>query len=145
MNANEDSASLAGLILEQIADAVIFADARGTIVLWNAAAVALFGYSAGEAIGQSLNLIIPDHLQPAHWRGFEAAMSSGVMRLQGRATLTRGRHKSGRKLYVEMTFTLVGAAGAARGAVAVARDVTERVGQQRAAARTEGGRGGDHP
>lgn len=140
MNASEDSASLAGLILEQIADAVIFADARGNIVLWNPAAAALFGYSAAEAVGQSLNLIIPEHLQPAHWRGFEAAISSGVMRLQGRATLTRARHKSGRRLYVEMTFALVGAAaGAARGAVAVARDVTERVGQQRGAARTEGG------
>ena len=142
MDENEASSSLAGLILEQVADALIFADPRGNIVLWNAAAAALFGYSAAEAVGQSLNLVIPEHLQPAHWRGFEAAISSGVMRLQGRATLTRARHKSGRKLYVEMTFALVGAAGgAARGAVAVARDVTERVGQQRAAARTEGGPG----
>jgi PAS domain S-box-containing protein len=58
-----------------------------------------------------------------------------VMRLQGRPTLTRAKHRSGRRLYVEMTFALLRQAeGAPRGAVAVARDVTERVEQQRAAA-----------
>jgi PAS domain S-box-containing protein len=73
------SASLAGSILEQIADAVIYADTQGTIVLWNAAAAALFGYSAAQALGQNLDLIIPEHLRGQHWRGFEAAMwrSSG--------------------------------------------------------------------
>jgi PAS domain S-box-containing protein len=127
-----DSSSLDRAILEQIADAVIYADASGTITLWNGAAAALFGYSVAEAVGQSLNLIIPEHLQKAHWRAFEAAMTTGVMRLQGRPTLTRAKHQSGRKLYVEMTFALVRQpGGTARGAVAVARDVTERVEQQR--------------
>jgi PAS domain S-box-containing protein len=144
MDESEDSSSLAGSVLEQLADAVIFSDAAGNIVLWNAAAAALFGYSAAEAVGQSLNLIIPEHLQKAHWRGFEAAMKSGVTRLQGRPTLTRAKHSSGRKLYVEMTFALVRqAGGAAHGAVAVARDVTERVEQERAAsARGPGARPG---
>jgi PAS domain S-box-containing protein len=87
----EDSASLARSILDQIADAVIYADAAGTIEFWNGVAVALFGYSAAEAVGQSLNLIIPEHLQKAHWRAFEAAMTSGVVRLQGRPTLTRAK------------------------------------------------------
>lgn len=135
MDDSPDSSALAGAVFEQIADAVIFSDTAGNIVLWNAAAAALFGYSAAEAVGQSLNLIIPEHLQKGHWRGFEAAIKSGVMRLQGRPTLTRAKHRSGRKLYVEMTFALVReAGGATRGAVAVARDVTERVEQQRAAA-----------
>jgi PAS domain S-box-containing protein len=135
MDESGDSSSLAQSVLEQIADAVIFSDAAGNIVLWNAAAAALFGYSAAEAAGQSLNLIIPEHLQKGHWRGFEAAMKTGVMRLQGRPTLTRAKHRSGRKLYVEMTFALVRhPGGAPLGAVAVARDVTERVEQQRAAA-----------
>ena len=136
----EDPSSLFRSILEQIADAVIYADAAGTIVLWNDAAAALFGYSAAEAVGQSLDLIIPEHLQKAHWRAFEAAMTSGVMRLQGRPTLTRAKHQSGRKLYVEMTFALVKQpGGAARGAVAVARDVTERIEQQRATTRPQSG------
>ena len=129
--------SLAELILEQIADAVIYADDTGTIRRWNNAAAALFGYSAAEALGQNLDLIIPEHLRDAHWRGFETAMTNGVMKLQGRPTVTRATHQTGRKLYVEMTFALVKekAEDAARGAVAVARDVTQRIEQQRANAR----------
>ena len=105
----EDASSLAEAILEQIADAVIFADATGTIMRWNHAAAALFGYSAAEALGPNLDLIIPEHLRAAHWRGFE------------------------------MTFALVQgqAGGPARGAVAVARDVTERTEQQQADARRD--------
>ena len=133
-----DTSSLAESILEQIADAVIFADETGTIRRWNHAAAGLFGYSAAEALGRNLDLIIPEHLRSAHWRGFETAMTKGVMKLQGRPTLTRATHQSGRKLYVEMTFALVkDDAGTVRGAVAVARDVTERVEQQRAGARHE--------
>ena len=135
----EDMSSLAESILEQIADAVIYADDTGTIMRWNHAAAALFGHSAAEALGQKLDLIIPEHLRAAHWRGFEAAMTNDVMKLQGRPTLTRATHQTGRKLYVEMTFALVKgqAGGAARGAVAVARDVTERIEQQRADARRD--------
>ena len=130
----EDTSSLAEAILEQIADAVIFADATGTIRRWNRAAAALFGYSAAEALGQKLDLIIPEHLRAAHWQGFKAAVTNGVMKLQGRPTVTRATHQTGRRLYVEMTFALVKeqAGGTARGAVAVARDVTERIEQQRA-------------
>jgi PAS domain S-box-containing protein len=132
----ESKSTLAESILEQIADAVIYADDTGTITRWNHAAAALFGYSAAEALGQGLDLIIPEHLRAAHWRGFEAAMTNGVMKLQGRPTLTRAMHQTGRKLYVEMTFALVKgrAGGSARGSVAVARDVTERIEQQRASA-----------
>jgi PAS domain S-box-containing protein len=130
----EDTSSLAESILEQIADAVIFADARGTIMRWNHAAADMFGYSAAEALGQNLDLIVPEDLRAAHWRGFEAAMTNGVMKLQGRPTLTRVKHRTGRRLYVEMAFALVkGQAGeAARGAVAVVRDVTERTEKERA-------------
>ena len=134
----EDTTSLAESILEQIADAVIYADEKGTIRRWNHAAAALFGHSAAEAVGRKLDLIIPEHLRAAHWRGFEAAMTNGVTKLEGRPTVTRAVHQSGRKIYVEMTFALVkDQAGAVRGAVAVARDATERIEQQRAAARSE--------
>jgi PAS domain S-box-containing protein len=130
----EDASSLAESILEQIGDAVVYVDEKGTIRRWNRAAAALFGFSAAEALGQSLDRIVPEHLRAGHWRGFDAAMSTGVLKLQSRPTLTRATHQTGRKLYVEMTFALVrGQAGSAPlGAVAVARDVTERVEQQRA-------------
>ena len=129
----EDASSLAESILEQIGDAVVYVDQTGTIRRWNRAAAALFGFSPAEALGQSLDRIVPEHLRAGHWRGFDAAMTTGALKLQGRPTLTRATHQTGRKLYVEMTFALVrGRAGSAPlGAVAVARDVTERVEQQR--------------
>lgn len=122
-------------IVQQTAEAVIYSNAKGLIERWNTAAETMFGYPADEALGQSLDLMIPEHLRAAHWRGFEAAMASGTLRLCGRATVTRGVHKSGRKLYVEMSFALVkDGAGAAVGSVAVARDVTERVERDKAKA-----------
>jgi len=136
MGSNKQPVSLLGdLILDQTADAIIYSDRQGMIERWNAAATAMFGYTAAEALGQSLDLIIPEHLRAAHWRGFDAAMASGTTRLHGRPTLTRAQHKSGSKLYVEMSFALVvDAAGAVLGSVAMVRDVTERMERERMAA-----------
>lgn len=134
MDSNKQSVSLGDLIVEQTADAIIYSDRQGMIERWNAAATTMFGYAAAEAIGQSLDLIIPEHLRAAHWRGFDAAMTSGTTRLHGRPTLTRAQHKSGAKLYVEMSFALVvDAAGAVIGSVAMVRDVTERMERERMA------------
>jgi PAS domain S-box-containing protein len=133
----DDHFELADLILDQVADAIICTDRSGAISRWNRASAGLFGYSAGEAIGQSVELIIPEHLRAAHWSGFDAAMTKGVLKLEGRPTLTRALHKSGRRLYVEMTFAIVkdDAKDKVLGAVAMARDVTERVERERAARR----------
>ena len=134
----DDRFELADLILDQVADAVIYADRSGTIIRWNRASTALFGFPAEEALGQSIDLIIPQHLRAAHWGGFEAAMTRGVLKLQGRPTLTRAQHQSGRKLYIEMTFAIVkdNAETEVLGAVAMARDATERVERERAARRS---------
>lgn len=131
----ENHPQLADHILDQVADAVIYADRSGQVVRWNRAAAALFGYSAEDMSGQGLDVIIPEHLRAAHWHGFDAAMASGATKLQGRPTLTRAVHKNGQKLYVEMTFAIVrdGAEGEVLGSVAMARDVTERVARERAA------------
>jgi PAS domain S-box-containing protein len=121
-------------IVNDVADALIYSDPSGTITRWNRASTALFGFAADEALGQNLDLIIPEHLRAAHWKGFEAAFASGATKLAGKPTLTRALHKSGRKLYIEMTFALVrDAGGALQGSVAMARDVTERVERERAA------------
>ena len=129
---------LAERIVDQVADAVIYADRTGTILRWNRASTALFGHSAEEALGKSIDLIIPEHLRAAHWAGFDAAMAKGVMKLQGRPTVTRAVHKDGRRLYIEMTFAIVRGAldGEILGSVAMARDVTERVEKERAARRS---------
>lgn len=128
--------ALAEAILEQMGDALIYSDPGGTIQRWNRAAESIFGYSAQEALGKNLDLIIPEHLRAAHWRGFHAAIQSGATRLHGRPTLTRALHKSGKKLYVEMSFALVvDGARIVLGSVAVARDVTERIEREKAAAK----------
>jgi len=134
----EEQSELAERILNQAADAVIFANHSGAIIRWNPACTALFGYSAEEALGQSVELIIPEHLRAAHWSGFDAAMTKGTTKLQGRPTLTRALHKSGRRLYVEMTFAIVKGDTESKvlGSVAMARDVTERIERERAASRT---------
>lgn len=121
------------LILEQAADALIYANRQGVIERWNQAAATLFGFSADEAIGQRLDLIIPERLRAGHWRGFDAAMASGATRLHGLPTITRADHKSGARLYVEMSFALVrDTAGTVLGSVALARDASERVGTRNA-------------
>ncbi|TAM00295.1 MAG: PAS domain S-box protein [Paraburkholderia sp.] len=125
---------IAEWILEQTTDALIYASRDGKIVRWNAAASHMFGFSKEEALGASLDLIIPEHLRAPHWKGFDAAVASGVTRLGGRPTLTRAAHKNGQKLYVEMSFAIVKDDDAqVIGSVAMARDVTERVERERAA------------
>jgi PAS domain S-box-containing protein len=133
----EDRSRLAERILDQVSDAVIYADRTGAIVRWNRASTALFGYSSEEVLGQRLDLIIPEHLRASHWSGFGVAMTKGALRLRGRPMLTRALHKSGRKLYVEMTFAIVkgDAEGEVLGSVAMARDVTDRVERERDANR----------
>ena len=109
-------------IVEQAPDAVIFADKEGVIRAWNARAEAFFGYPAGEAIGRKLDLIIPEHLRAAHWRGYEQALATGHTRLEGKPMLTRAVHKDGSKVYVELAFNIVrDASGHILGALATGR------------------------
>ena len=124
---DEQQPNLAALALAQCADAVIGADVDGVIRLWNAAAEQIFGFAAEDALGASLDLIIPERLRAAHWRGYRAAVGSGTTRLAGRATLTKGLHRSGRNVYVEMSFAVVkDASDRTVGSVAIARDVTDQ-------------------
>lgn len=121
-------------LLAQLPDAVIYSDPVGVIRLWNRAAEALFGFTEDEAAGKSLDIIIPERLREAHWRGFNAACRSGTLRLNGKPTLTRALHKSGASRFVEMSFALIlGETATVLGSVAVARDVTERVEREKAA------------
>lgn len=133
MTAADQNQAFSSAILDQAADAVIFADVDGVIRVWNVAAARVFGFSAEEAIGRSLDLIIPEHLRQAHWTGFRRAMQSGATRLGGRPAMTRALHESGRRLYVEMSFAVVRApSGTVVGSVAVARDATARYEAERA-------------
>ncbi|MEO8346148.1 MAG: PAS domain S-box protein [Betaproteobacteria bacterium] len=114
-------------IVEQAPDAIIFADHDGSIQVWNRGAETIFGYSATEVVGKSLDVIIPERLRRAHWEGFRKAIESGQTKYGSQVLTTRSVHKNGSKLYVDLSFALVkDRAGAVAGALAVGRDCTER-------------------
>ena len=94
-------------MLEQMTDSIIYADAQGIIRFWNAASEALFGFTAAEAIGQSLDIIIPDYLRAPHWRGFHAAIAAGHTQHGGKATRTKALHRNGEFIYAEVSFCII--------------------------------------
>ena len=114
-------------IVEQTTDAVIFADREGLIRIWNQGAESLFGFPAGEVLGKSLDVIIPEELRRKHWEGYNKAIETGKTRLGSRVLTTRSRHKDGSRLYVDLSFkVIVDDSGHAEGALAIGRNVMER-------------------
>ena len=114
-------------IVDQAPEAIIFADVAGLIQVWNRGAEVLFGFSATEALGSSLDIIIAERFRKAHWDGFHAAMASGHTHHGAQVRTTRAVHKDGRKLYVELSFGVVlSEAGVVLGSMAVGRDGTAR-------------------
>ncbi|MCU0555639.1 MAG: PAS domain S-box protein [Syntrophales bacterium] len=114
-------------IVEQTTDAVIFADREGLIRIWNRGAEAVFGFPAAEALGQSLDIIIPEELRKRHWEGYKRAIEAGRTRLGSRVLVTRGLHRDGSRLYVDLSFAvIVDDEGRAEGSLAIGRNVTER-------------------
>ena len=120
-------------ILDQAPVSLIVADREGRILAWNRASEALFGFAAPEAIGQSLDLIIPEHLRDAHWKGYDRSLASGDTKYAGQVMTTRAAHKDGRRLYVDFSFSMLkDAGGRVIGAIAAGRDATERFLAERA-------------
>ncbi len=120
--------SLPGDIIDCLADALIYADREGIIRHWNKAAEVLLGFTSTEAVGQSLDLIIPEPLRQPHWRGYHHALATGSTKPGSRPTITRAVNRTGEKIYVEMSFAIVrDASGNVSGSVAMARDANQRV------------------
>ncbi|HET9580887.1 MAG TPA: PAS domain S-box protein [Usitatibacter sp.] len=114
-------------VVDQVPVSIILSDREGRIVAWNRASEALFGFAASEVMGQSLDVIIPEHLRKAHWEGFDRSLASGTTKYAGRVMTTRAVHKDGRRLYVEFSFGMLkDASGAVTAVMAVGRDGTER-------------------
>jgi PAS domain S-box-containing protein len=120
--------TLAHAILTSASDAIVAADRDGIITYWNPGAERIFGHETGEAIGQSLDLIIPERLRAAHWQGFSAVMRTGVSRYgPGDVLSVPGVRRDGRRLSLEFTIVpLADDDGQLAGMAAVMRDVTER-------------------
>jgi PAS domain S-box-containing protein len=109
-------------MVEQTAEAVIYADAEGIIRVWNHASEEMFGFSQAEAIGQSLDIIIPERLREPHWRGFHAAIAAGATKHGGKPTRTKALNKAGESIFAEVSFgVIVDPVSGQRGSFAVAR------------------------
>jgi PAS domain S-box-containing protein len=119
---------VADSILAAVGDAIVATDREGIIQTWNPGAERMFGFPAEEAIGQSLDLIIPQQLRARHWEGFSRVMETGASRYgEGDLLAVPGLRKDGQRISVEFTIVpLKDGTGKITGLAAVMRDVTVR-------------------
>ena len=116
-----------------IPDAVLVADREGAIMLWNAGAERIFGFSASEALGRSLDLIIPERQRARHWEGYQRVVATGVTQYGERLLAVPALRADGRRISVEFSVALLtDASGQVEAVAAVVRDVTERWERERA-------------
>jgi PAS domain S-box-containing protein len=114
-------------IVDEAQDAIILADRDGVIRLWNSGAEAVFGHRAEEALGRSLDLIIPERLRARHWAGYRDTMATGATRYANQVLAVPAIRKDGASISVEFTIVLLrDATGTLLGPAAIIRDVTAR-------------------
>jgi len=120
--------AIARAILASASDAVIAADRDGIITFWNPGAERVLGHARSEALGRSLDLIIPERLRAAHWRGYSEVIRTGQSRYgSGDLLSVPGLHRDGRRVSLEFTIVpLADGDGVMTGMVAVLRDITAR-------------------
>ena len=118
--------------VEALGDAIVVADPSGAITVWNPAAERLFGFTQAEALGNSLDLIIPERLRERHWAGYGKTMASGETRYGHDLLRVPAVHKDGRVLSIAFTVGLLyGPQREVAGIVAVIRDETTRFAEER--------------
>ena len=115
-----------------IGDAVVAADPAGAIVLWNPAAERMFGHTEAEAMGKSLDIIIPQRQQQRHWDGYNKTMETGKTRYGNDVLRVPAVHKDGHTLSIAFTVALLHAPdGKVSAIVAVVRDESARFAEER--------------
>ena len=132
--------ALAEAILSANSDAIIAADKEGVIVFWNPGAEWIFGYASTDAIGRSLDIIIPARLRKRHWDGYHRVMESGESRYgHGDILAVPGIKKDGNQISIEFTITpMRDETDQLVGLIAILRDVTKRFEEIRALKRKLG-------
>jgi PAS domain S-box-containing protein len=127
MNDFPTHASLCESIVEQSPIAIIVGDREGIMRLWNAGAETMFGWTAVEAIGKSMDMIIPEKHRPRHWEGYDRVMASGVTKYGRSLLAVPALTKDGRRISVEFNVVLLkDAEGRVLGIAASMQDVTAR-------------------
>jgi PAS domain S-box-containing protein len=125
---------IARALLEGEGEAIVASDAEGIIQFWNAGAARVFGFTSDEAVGQSLDIIIPERLRARHWDGYRETMRTGKSRYgSGDLLSVPALRKDGAQISVEFTITVLrGEDGGMVGLVAVMRDATTRFNELKA-------------
>src|SRR6185312_16006095 len=128
MDQSLDPGTIAASLLHGAGDAIVVCDRDGIIRFWNPGAVRIFGYAESEAVGQSLDIIMPERLRARHWDGWHTMMGTGQRDYSGGDMLSvPGERKDGARISVESTIAPVkDAHGQIAGLAAIMRDVTAR-------------------
>jgi len=114
-------------LVQAAGDAIIVADAEGRILLWNPAAERLFGFTATEAVGGSLDLIIPERFRERHWAGYQTVMQTGQTRYGTQVLRVPALRKDGQRISIAFTVALLHTPDSRlTGIAAIVRDDTER-------------------
>jgi PAS domain S-box-containing protein len=125
--------SILEAILETSAEAIVATDRDGNVIFWNPGATRVFGFTDAEALGSSLDLIIPERLRPRHWEGFRKTVATGRSRYSdGDLLSVPAITKRGDRISVEFTITMLrDGVGAVVGMIAIMREVTKRFEDQK--------------
>ena len=125
---------IAELLVTRTPDAILYADQGGIIRMWNSGCERIFGFATEEAVGQSLDIIIPENLRARHWRGYEETMRTGETRYgTGDLLSVPATRKDGTRISVEFSITpFHDAQGRIIGLGAIMRDVTKRFEEMKA-------------
>ncbi|QXE89539.1 PAS domain S-box protein [Geomonas subterranea] len=114
-------------LVQNCNDAIIYSDREGLIRLWNKGAEEMLGFTAGEALGQSLDIFIPENQRARHWEGYYRVMETGTTRYAKELLAAPALKKDGSRISTEFSMTIIrDAEGNVAGTVAVMRDVTAR-------------------
>lgn len=114
-------------VVEEVPDAILISDREGIIRFWNRGAEQMFGYAAAEAVGQSLDLIIPENLRNRHWEGYRLVMVTGETKYKTGLLSSPGVRRDGSRISLEFSMTILyDQAGAVQGCASIMRDVTVR-------------------
>jgi len=129
LNSNIDCKQL----VASIGDAVVVSDAAGDIVLWNAGAERMFGYTEAEALGKQLDIITPERLRHRHWEGYHKSMATGTTKYGNDLLRVPAIDKSGRAMSIAFTVAMLFEPDGKVGSiVAIIRDETTRFAEDRA-------------
>ena len=119
-------------LVQAAGDAIVTADPEGRILSWNPAAERIFGFAAAEALGQTLDLIIPERFRTRHWDGYKQVMRTGQTKYGADVLRVPARHKDGRPLSIAFTVALLARAdGQTEAIAAIVRDETSRWNEER--------------